>query len=342
MRSFALFQAFSILISSAVSTPTPEHHQVSLPLPSRVVYEFPNQTWIENLAVRSNGQLLLDVLTSPDLYLLDPNVENSEPALLYTFPGTLALFGIAELQHDIFYVISGNYSETVGTGPGTYVLWKVDLNHGPTPAVSILTGIPEASLLNGVVAINGTDAGDILLVSDSNIGVVWKVDVNTAKYEIIYDYPEMKHPANSSLPIGINGIKVRDNYVYWTNSELALLCRIEIDCTTLAAIGGVQVLATNIPGLPDDFTFDARGNVWVTLDEGSELGFIKAGQNTTTVVLGSPDQLTIPGPTSAQFGRTQADKDIVYVATNGGLAAPINGTITEGGKVVAVDTKGYW
>lgn len=57
--------------------------------------------------------------------------------------------------------------------------------------------------------------------------------------------------------------------------------------------------------------------------------------------LGSITQLTVAGDTSARFGRTPGKFDTLYVSTAGGPAPPVNGTVTEGEKVVAIDTRGF-
>jgi hypothetical protein len=56
----------------------------------------------------------------------------------------------------------------------------------------------------------------------------------------------------------------------------------------------------------------------------------------TEVLAGDPQSSVLPGPTSAAFGRTVNDANTIYVTTSGALFAPINGTYTEGAKVVAV------
>jgi len=56
------------------------------------------------------------------------------------------------------------------------------------------------------------------------------------------------------------------------------------------------------------------------------------------VAAGEAVELTVVGGTSCKFGRTDGVKHILYVATTGGMAAPINGTEIEGGKVVDIDT----
>lgn len=58
-------------------------------------------------------------------------------------------------------------------------------------------------------------------------------------------------------------------------------------------------------------------------------------------VLGALGELTVGGDTSAAFGRGKGDGNVLYVVTGGAMGSPVNGTLIEGGKVVAVDTKGF-
>lgn len=93
--------------------------------PLRDVWQFPNETWIENIAIRSNGQLLVTLLSTPELYQVNPT-GTQEPTLVYRFPEALGLLGIAELESDVFGVISGNFSVrdianfTAANTPGRY------------------------------------------------------------------------------------------------------------------------------------------------------------------------------------------------------------------------------
>lgn len=84
---------------------------------TRDVWVFPNGTWLENLAVRSSGQILTTVLSSPDLYQVDPTGSHC-PTLVHHFPNVLGLLGIAEIRQDVFAVAAGNYSTQTGNTPG--------------------------------------------------------------------------------------------------------------------------------------------------------------------------------------------------------------------------------
>ncbi|RDW89772.1 hypothetical protein BP6252_01804 [Coleophoma cylindrospora] len=340
--------ALSFFCLTTPAQETFKEHHIVLPLPSRTVYQFPNPTWIENLAVRSNGQLLLNVLSTPDLYLLDPLVEDSDPYLLYTFPDTLGLLGITEMQDDVFYILSGNFSLATGnTGPGTYAVWKVDLTSyslgkpwDPKSAISKVVDMPEAKLLNSLIPLKKSATGGIVLISDSYLGAVWQLDVSTGEYSILLAFPEMTFPADAKLPIGINGLRLRGDWLYWANSEQNTFCRVKIDSEG-QAISAVETLVSNVTFI-DDFAFDRQGNAWVALDPSSELGVIRPGQDDVIIVLGSSSPFTVAGPTSVQFGRACGDTETLYVVTNGGLANPVNGTITVGAQVLAVGTGGFY
>ena len=54
-----------------------------------------------------------------------------------------------------------------------------------------------------------------------------------------------------------------------------------------------------------------------------------------SVVAGGLNNTTVAGDASAALGRTERAKNAQYVVTNGVIAAPVNGTYTEGGKIVA-------
>lgn len=109
------------------------------------LYQFPNATFhdIENIAVRSNGQLLLNMITEPSIYYLDPRKGNSTAQLLYTFPNATSLVGIAEYAPDQFAIAVGNY--TVKTkvsvrvlspsGPSTFDLPLLPLSRRSQPSL---------------------------------------------------------------------------------------------------------------------------------------------------------------------------------------------------------------
>ena len=60
---------------------------------------------MENIAVRSNGKILVTLINTPQVWQIDP-VSNSAD-LVHEFPHAISAMGIAEYGDDIFAVVSG-------------------------------------------------------------------------------------------------------------------------------------------------------------------------------------------------------------------------------------------
>jgi hypothetical protein len=312
-------------------------------LPPTLLYQFPNNTWLENFALRPNGQILITLITTPEIYLWDP-LSPSEVQHITTLPSYISLLGIASPVPDVFYFVAGNWTSGPGTVPGSYAIWKLDMRPS-TPQTSKILDIPEANFLNGLEILSPADG--TLLVADSGLGLVWKINVFTRSYSVFIDVPEMKIAANSSLQLGINGIHIFQNYLYFTSMTQELFCRLSLSPTSNSTHGPVEILATGIFG--DDFTIDRFGNAWITQDpmdlitlvigEGTRKGevFTIAGKGDTKVT-----QAGVPyvvGATRCAFGVMEQDKDVLYVTTNGGLPVPEDGVV--GGEVLGFDTAGF-
>jgi hypothetical protein len=109
--SYGLLLTILAILSSNVEAKPLSIRNESFKAPTHVIYEFPLGTWIENIAVRANGRLLVTLLNVPDLYLIDPFHANNS-VLVHSFPDVLGLSGIAEVTPDIFTVSSSNFSLT--------------------------------------------------------------------------------------------------------------------------------------------------------------------------------------------------------------------------------------
>jgi hypothetical protein len=316
--------------SHAFSAP---YHQ---PHPAiRTVYQFPNLTWIENIAVRSDGQLLVTKLTSPELHLVNPFTTYQGETLIARFPFALGALGIAEIEHDVFAVITGNFSiASIRATVGSFSVWKVDLRRSPTaPTITKITDVAQGALLNGMTAMRSHGRTTDVLISDSVLGVVFRVDVLSGEYAVVLDDALMKY-IPGGVPVGINGLHVRDKVLYFINSSQGLFAKVPIHTNGTAA-GDFVVVARNGPG--DDFTLDKHGNAFVAQNTGDALQLITPAGD-VKVLAGSVNETVLEGDTAAQFGRTPLDRDILYVTTNGGMIGLVPGTQIEGGKIVAVDT----
>jgi hypothetical protein len=203
--------------------------------------------------------------------------------------------------------------------------------HKPSSAAKVtkIVDIPEGAFLNGMCTF---DKSGNVLISDSQASVVWRLDTRSGDHQIAIDDPLMK-PLPGPVVLGINGIHIRNNFLYFANSLRLTFNRVPIHSNGTAA-GAAKVLVQS--GLCDDFAFDQAGNAFMTQNAGNALQKITP-EGVVTVIVGNPNSTELVGPMAAQFGRTPLDESILYVTTNGGLAGPVNGTYVEGGKVVAVD-----
>jgi len=306
-------------------------------LSTRDIHQFPNETWVENLAIRQNGQIVVTVLSAPELYQVDPFNTNSPSTLIHRFPEVTGLLGIVELQHDVFYVIAGNWSiHTLQTTNGSYSVSKVDMRFSevldgsihPPAIVSKVTDIREGSFLNGMAVLN--KAKGLLVVGDGGAGSVFTLNVGTGMYSKTIDDPTMKPTA--SLQLGINGVKIHNGYIYYTSSAQQIFCRMLINGADGTPAGQAEIIAKNVLG--DDFCLDPAEDAYVGQDPQNTVAKITPG-GVVTIVAGSLNSTVVAGATATEFGRTQEDHTVLYVTTSGGVLGPVQ---IEGGKVVAIST----
>ena len=286
------------------------------------IYDFTNFN-LENLAPRANGHLLLSATNQPYLCDLNPSASSITPTFLPHISGVTSLLGIAETSHDIFAVVAGNYSSDESAVAGSFSLWSVNMN-SPQPTVSLITKIPEAKGLNGAAALN-RNSGTVL-VADSILGAVWKVNVATGQYSIAVQdpalAPDSSKPAGTS--IGINGLRTDATSLYFTNSATSIYGRIPINADGTAA-GAAVTLAQSSSGIFDDFDRSPQGNAWITTHPSSMTEVASGGAQ--TVVPGDGNVLV--QPTSARYG-TGAQANTLWVVSAG------NGTVS--GQIASIST----
>ncbi|CAI9634175.1 unnamed protein product [Alternaria burnsii] len=166
------------------------------------LYEFPQPTFIENIAVRSNGEILFTTLGGlPELHGFSPNNHR----VVHHFSGYNSALAIHEICPDVFAVVTGNYSlQTFQPTPGSFAVWRVAFKGKRlSPLESKLSTPPEASFINGMTELLGGD----LLLSDSTLGVVFRLNVKSGSLSKVMDDPIMKFTPGASPEIGVNGIR---------------------------------------------------------------------------------------------------------------------------------------
>jgi hypothetical protein len=302
------------------------------------IHRFPNGTWLENLTIRRTGEILVTLLNTPELVQIDPFRPDVPPVHIATIPGVTGLLGIVEMPSDVYYFIAGNYSiQMERTINGSYSIWKIDMRESvirdasihPPPIVTKVTDLPSAIFLDGMAVLN--ESKDLVIVGDAGKGVVLTVNVKTGASSITIDEPTM-NPAGP-LEVGINGLKVRGDYLYYTTSGQGLFSRILINKDDGTSAGPAEIIAENLQ-FPDDMDFDRSGNAYICENAFSVVSKVTP-DGVVTVAAGSDKSTAVSGATSARFGRTSKDSHVLYVTTSGGIGA--NSTV-DGGKVVAIYT----
>ena len=154
------------------------------------------------------------------------------------------------------------------------------------------------------------------------------MDVNTGALVTISADPLLS-PNNTAGPIGVNGIKVRDSTLFFTNSNRNLYAEVPILLDGNAA-GSAKVISS-ISG-PDDLIIAPPGSSYIA---GSDtLRLVPPTGGAASIVVNST---LLQGSSAVVFGRTETDSHSLYVSTNGGLAQFIAKNFTSPGKVVRVD-----
>lgn len=343
MKTMFLLSAL-FAVASVLASPISQSDNAS-PLPHKTLFQFNETgTFLENIVVRSNGDLVItmfyptaNIYTFREPYSAQPRME-----LIHTFEDAGALVGIAETSPDTFIIAACNFTTWPESAPGSVTLKEVKLDvDGQLASSRTAAHIPDAGLLNGIVTIPGLQSPAVL-VADVRDGVVYRVEVTTGAYEIVLDVPETKATGGEAIQnnLGVNGVKIRKGYLYWSNTSKVAIFRIRIDERGYPVPGAPAEKVGTVENAisVDDFTIDAQGTIWVMTGFDNMLVTMEQ-DGTNTVVLGSPSELTIGGDTAGAFGNTALDSDVLYITTDGSMALPVNGT-TETGKVVAVNTRG--
>lgn len=308
-------------------------------------FSFGKGAWAENLAIRSNGQQLVTRLDTPELYLLQLETWNPNKLLVYRFPGVLALTGIVEIAPDVFAVSAGNYTLDSGPTTGSWTVWRLDLNGwdstpseetSPLPAdhVSKIADVTEAAYLKGMSLLSERD----VLLSDFRAGVVYRLDVNSGAYKVIAEDSLMAAVPQSIFGAsGVNGLRVRDGYLYFTNTGQNIFAKIPINADGTPS-GTASVIAHTPASTDyfDGFTFGAHGDVYLGTGSGNTVVRVPQSGGPVVRVAGQLTSLNLAEPTNCAFGRGVTDQGVLYVAIAGGIAAPVRGRFSRGGALMVV------
>ncbi|GLI81013.1 hypothetical protein PoHVEF18_009382 [Penicillium ochrochloron] len=102
----------------------------------------------------------------------------------------------------------------------------------------------------------------IVLIADSRLGFLFRVDITTGISKIAFKDDTLSAPTNTSIPIGIKGLKICRGYVDFTNTARGTFSRIPVSADGLN-FGDVELIATLDTSDSgddwDDFALDPHG-----------------------------------------------------------------------------------
>ncbi|OBF50012.1 hypothetical protein A5756_22640 [Mycobacterium sp. 852002-53434_SCH5985345] len=299
------------------------------------VAHFPQKYFLENLAVRADGSLLITAVLQRELWWVPPPRPGAlvDPVLLHTFDCPVT--GIVEVAPDVFVV-----NLTLAYTTGESHLARIDLTDWapgrPMTPELIYTFDERARGLNGSCLL----APGVLAVADCFAGLIWRVDLDQdarqASAQVWLAHDTMAFDPDSEVPPppqpGVNGVRYgpRTGYLYYTSTAQKVFMRVPVDPSTLSPAGSAEFVAAIDNA--DDFCLDERaGFAYVTRHRANTLDRVplqlRHGSEVRHIA-GDPFDDILVGPSSAAWGRADGERGrIAYVTTDGGTTAPPDGVV---------------
>ncbi|KJZ75229.1 hypothetical protein HIM_05423 [Hirsutella minnesotensis 3608] len=276
------------------------------------IFAFEDSTFIENLTVLPDGTLLLTTLSSARLLTLDPSISRPIPRLVADIPDATGLTGIAHLGSGLYAISGGRHTE-FRFDRGSMNIYIVSLDAGSGAVMDVIP-VPNTFMMNGLASVPSQP--HILLSADSIEGRILRINTITRQVDVAIADEALAPRDSRTFPLGVNGLRIRNDYLYFTNSGRGTFARIRIT-TDGSRAGPTETLAVlsspaNGSYAYDDFTFDSIGNAYLTLHP-SAVNEVTTGGLQYTFAGGGSDR-TIKQPTSAALAN---DGQSIYVSTGG-------------------------
>lgn len=302
----------------------PQTQQIFEEIPT----SFTNSTVIENLAVRPDGSILTTIASRPEIYLFQFLAGTSPPQLIHRFKDSDGVTGIVETSPDVFYVTVASVSDAQTPVAGSAQLWRISFafRGSNVPIVSKVADLRRIFVPNGLATLPG---GKRLLSADSVQGIVFVIDAATGNI-IAGLFDPLFNPTDAGS-FGVNGLKVSNGILYFTNGIRKVFGKILIDPVTGISLGPASTIAKTLSaaGNYDDFAVSPDGKVaFVATGLGNSIERIDLKTGTQTIFAGGGKSTWLKGPTSVAFGRKKngaPDPGALFVTTATGQLVKIYG-----------------
>ena len=306
-----------------------------------VIAEFPEHFFLENMAVRADGSMLITVQNRKELWYVpspDPKLPVT-PELLHRFEFNTTF--IVEWQPDLFLLGAADVYETHEAR-----LYAIDLRSWrpgrPVEPQRLLEFPQPWAGLNGGCMI----APNVLLAAGM-ANIIWRVDLAgdgraTARPWLRHDTMKNRPGEKKPEQPGTNGVQFarRTGYVYYTTTSQQMMLRVKVDPQTLDPADLPEFVAGGRQW--DDFLIDEDAGVaYATTHRENTIDRVRLAHDGNregrTVIAGDPFVDTLVGPSAGAWSRTPGEYGrVAYFSTDGGTAQPPDG-IFRTAKVLRVD-----
>ncbi|CRG87411.1 hypothetical protein PISL3812_04428 [Talaromyces islandicus] len=296
------------------------------------VYQFPdNGSWISNVVSRPNNDLVITRTDVPEVWAV--KVDEGTADQVTTIPDVGSVIGLSRLDDDVYAVTAGNLdTATLTPVPGSFSVWKVQLDSNGDGSASLIAKIPEAQFLHGILTFQKRPNSTLVLIADAGQGLIYKLDIVSGDYSIAIQDDALA---------GVNNIHSQDEYLYFTATQNRVFGRVPVDLEEGTATGPIEILSDDQALIPDGFSLAPDGSVayMATLQQNSVVAFNLKDENyARETIQGGLNDTLIAGPTTVLFMKN-GKYPTLYVPTNGGQTAPVNGVFSEPAKVVGINLR---
>jgi len=272
---------------------------------------FPENTFLENITIDAGGKIYVTSLYEGIVYRFE---RDGSRAVFAHIDGKPA--GIVDLNDGSFLV---NGWDAAGKPTIYHLLSNGEIQIADQPV--------NARFFNGMTPLNNRQ----VVICDAYLGCLWCHDLVDNKTSVWLEHPLLtKVDMEQFYMPSANGIKRFGNAIYVSNTERRLLLRIPLDGENPS---DAEILIPDI--ILDDFAFDEEGNLFGATHVLN--GVLKITPDLQTTVI-AEERDGLAGSTAVAFGRSDGDKDYIYVTTNGGMTMPVNGQI-QPGRIVKINVK---
>jgi SMP-30/Gluconolactonase/LRE-like region len=263
--------------------------------PARQLTSFPVNTFIESIAITTDGTLFISNHEAGQVVRVSLNGTQTIHA---TWESKIA--GLAATN-------DGNLIATAWNASGTPVVLQVSAEGN----IELLATLPDAIFLNGLTRLQG----ERYLLADSFRGAIWEFNLENHSTKIWLEHPLLGRSNPESQIPAVNGLKFFNGDLYASNTEQQLILKIAVDASGNPGEPEVWVRNNNI----DDFAFDVDGNLYGATHVFNSVVKISPEGKTTTIATAEQG---VVGSTAIAFGRTDKDNTCIYIVGNGGMFLP--------------------